>query len=36
MPKIKELENNQKSILDEFIKVKRDLETYTNIVTVER
>lgn len=36
MPKIKELENNQKSILDEFVKVKRDLETYTNIVTVER
>jgi hypothetical protein len=36
MPKIKELENNQKSISDEFIKVKRDLETYTNLVNIER
>jgi hypothetical protein len=30
------MESNQRSILEEFTKVKRDLETYSNIVQTER
>ena len=29
------MESNQRSILEEFTKVKRDLETYSNIVQTE-
>ena len=36
LPKIKEMELNQRSLHEEFVKVKRDLETYTNIVQTER
>lgn len=36
IPKIKEMEANQRSLLEEFTKVKRDLETYSNIVQNER
>jgi hypothetical protein len=30
------MEANQRSLLEEFTKVKRDLETYSNIVQNER
>ncbi len=36
LPKIKEMEVNQRSILEEFNKVKRDLETYSNLLQNER
>lgn len=36
LPKIKEMEFNQRSIHEEFNKVKRDLETYSNILQNER
>ena len=36
LPKIKQMEISQKSIHEEFIKVKRDLDTYANIVQNER
>lgn len=31
-PKLKEMEGNQKSLLEEFNKVRRDLETYSNML----
>ena len=36
LPKIKQMELNQKSIHEEFVKVKRDLDTYSNIVQNQR
>ena len=36
IPKLKELEGNQRSILEEFNKVRRDLETYSNLLQNER
>jgi hypothetical protein len=36
IPKIKEMEGNQKSILEEFNKVRRDMETYSNMLQNER
>lgn len=36
MPKIKQLEVAQKTLLDEFAKTKKDFETYSGLYEVER
>lgn len=36
LPKIKELELNQRTLLEEFHKAKKDFETYTNLYQTER
>ena len=36
IPKIKQTELNQRQLLEEFAKVKRDLQTYSNIAQNER
>lgn len=36
IPKIKQMELNQRQLLEEFAKVKRDLQTYSNIAQNER
>lgn len=36
IPKIRELEMNQKTLLEEFNKVKKDFDTYSNLYQIER
>ena len=36
IPKMKEMEGNQRTILEEFNKVRRDLENYSNLLQNER